>query len=161
MIGKAKKARKGRKPDKSKTFRQKKQYKRKAELKKQCKDTIRKKGVRKAVRLPPGEDLDDWLAINTVHFFNQINLLYGAVMEECTVQSCPTMSSGDGYEYLWADDSSKKPRRVCAPKYIDLLVDWVQSKLDDETLFPPTDDIPFPIDRYRPTVKKIFRRLFR
>ncbi|PWA76849.1 MOB kinase activator-like 1A [Artemisia annua] len=28
------------------------------------------------MRLPPGKDLNEWLAINAVDFFNQVNLLY-------------------------------------------------------------------------------------
>jgi hypothetical protein len=28
-----------------------------------------------AVKLPEGEDRDEWVAVNTVDFFNQINML--------------------------------------------------------------------------------------
>jgi hypothetical protein len=34
-------------------------------------------------------------------FFNRINLLYGVVTEFCTDESCPTMTGGPKYEYLW------------------------------------------------------------
>ena len=30
-----------------------------------------------AVELPKDEDLNEWLAINTIEFYNDINLLYG------------------------------------------------------------------------------------
>jgi hypothetical protein len=41
------------------------------------------------------------------------------------------------YEYLWADgDTIKKPIRVSAPEYVDYLMTWVQSILDDESIFP-------------------------
>jgi hypothetical protein len=51
-----------------------------------------------------------WLAVNTVDFFNEISLLYGTITEFCTVQSCPVMSAGPNFEYLWADNVKiKKP----------------------------------------------------
>jgi hypothetical protein len=40
------------------------------------------------------------------------------------------------YEYLWQDETMKKPIRCSAPEYVDHLMTWVQSKLDDETIFP-------------------------
>lgn len=36
-------------------------------------------GLAVAVRLPLGEDRNEWLAVHCVDFFAQINLLYGAV----------------------------------------------------------------------------------
>lgn len=80
--------------------------------------------IRSAVALPPNEDFNEWLATNTVDFFNevrvgnctlapvgattgpidtllwcalratvQINLLYGAIVEFCTKESCPVMKA--------------------------------------------------------------------
>ena len=54
--------------------------------------------LRLAVMLPEGEDLNEWIAVNTVDFFNQINMLYGTITEFCTEQSCPVMSAGPKYE---------------------------------------------------------------
>ena len=34
--------------------------------------------------------------------------------------------------------------QVSAPEYVDKLMEWIQSKLDNEQLFPPTTDVPFP-----------------
>jgi len=71
------------------------------------------------------------------------------------------MGAGPKYEYLWADGVNiKKPIKVSAPEYADYLMTWVQNQLEDETLFPVSDDIPFP-KRFRDTVKNIFKRLFR
>ena len=36
--------------------------------------------------------------MNTVDFFNQINMLYGTITEFCTEQSCTVMSAGPKYE---------------------------------------------------------------
>ena len=82
--------------------------------------------LRLAVKLPEGEDVDEWIAVNTVDFFNQINMLYGTITEFCTEDGCPIMSAGPKYEYHWADGQTvKKPIKCSAPKYIDYLMTWV------------------------------------
>jgi len=41
------------------------------------------------------------------------------------------------YEYRWADGVTiKKPIEVSAPKYVEYLMDWIESQLDDESIFP-------------------------
>ncbi len=138
---------------------------------------------------PPNEDLNEWLAVNSmmmmiyfgarlwwyslllcavwfvicaaVDFFNQVNLLYGSITEFCTAQTCEVMSAGPKYEYQWADgDAVKKPMRLSAPEYMDRLMTWVQSVLDDEHVFPSRVDVPFP-KQFLQHVRNIFRRLFR
>lgn len=51
--------------------------------------------LRKVVKLPDGEDENEWLAVNMVDFYNQVNLLYGAITEFCSPQSCPEMKATD------------------------------------------------------------------
>lgn len=47
------------------------------------------------------------------------------------------MSGGPRFEYLWEDgDKYKKPTPFPAPQYIALLMDWVESQINNETLFP-------------------------
>ena len=150
--------------DSSKTFRPKKnipegthQY----ELMKHAAATLGSGNLRLAVKLPEGEDLNEWVAVNTVDFFNQINMLYGTVSEYCTAESCPIMSAGPRYEYHWADGQSvKKPIKCSAPKYMDYLMGWVQEQLDDESVFPSKVGVPFP-KNFMNTAKTIHKRLFR
>lgn len=48
------------------------------------------------------------------------------------------------YEYRWADGVQiKKPIEVSAPKYVEFLMDWIESQLDDESIFPQRLGIPF------------------
>eukprot|EP01089_Gocevia_fonbrunei_P019625 TRINITY_DN700_c0_g1_i1.p1 TRINITY_DN700_c0_g1~~TRINITY_DN700_c0_g1_i1.p1 ORF type:complete len:220 (-),score=44.95 TRINITY_DN700_c0_g1_i1:50-709(-) len=150
--------------DKNKTFRPKKHIQhgtKRYELHKHAKATLGSGNLRLAVALPEREDLNEWLAVNTVDFFNQINLLYGSITEFCTPKSCPVMSAGPKYEYLWADgEKIKKPIKVSAPEYVDYLMTWVQGILDNENIFPSRVDVPFP-KNFQIVVKNIFKRLFR
>lgn len=131
------------------------------ELMKHAETTLGSGNLREAVALPEGEDLNEWLAVNTFDFFNQINMLYGTITEFCTDESCPVMSAGPKYEYRWADGvQHKKPVKMTAPQYVDALMTWVQSQLDDENLFPSKIGVPFPRS-FQQTVKNIFKRLFR
>jgi MOB kinase activator 1 len=75
--------------------------------------TLGSGSLRKAVKLPEGEDLNEWLAVNgttsiaegrkkrgtnlrtVVDFYNQINLLYGSITEFCSPQTCPEMKATD------------------------------------------------------------------
>lgn len=99
--------------------------------------------------------------MNTVDFFNEISLLYGTVTEFCTPSSCPVMSAGPSYEYLWADGIRvKKPIKVSAPEYVDLLMSWVETQLNDENIFPLQLGTPFP-KNFKQIVMAIFKRLFR
>ncbi|KAJ3231714.1 hypothetical protein HDU81_003557 [Chytriomyces hyalinus] len=90
--------------------------------------------LRQAVSLPQGEDINEWLASNLTDFYNQVNLLYGSLTQFCTPETCPTMSAGPKFDYLWADSSLfKKPIRLSAPEYIDTLLTSIQTALDDES----------------------------
>lgn len=116
----------------------------KQELLKHIETTLGSGNLREAVALPEGEDLNEWLAVNTFDFFNQINMLYGTITEFCTSETCPIMSGGPNYEYRWADGVKiKKPLKLSAPEYVDALMTWVQSQLDDEAIFPSKIGLTF------------------
>jgi len=151
--------------DKKKTFRPKKKFQpgtMKYSLHKQAQASLNSGiNLRQVVKLPKGEDFNDWLAVHVVDFFNRINLIYGTVCEQCSKESCPTMSGGAKFEYLWQDGIKyKKPVHLPAPQYIALLMDWVETQINDEALFPVTTDIPFP-KTFQPQCKKILTRLYR
>lgn len=117
--------------------------------------------LRDAVKLPFGEDLNDWIAVHVVDFFNRINLIYGTISEYCDSTSCPTMSGGARFEYLWADgDKYKKPTVLPAPQYVSLLLDWIESQINNENIFPVSTNVPFP-KTFIPLSRKILTRLFR
>jgi len=149
--------------NKNKTFKPLKAHpsEKKHKLSEYAKATLGSGNMHSAVVLPKGEDLNEWLAVNTVDFFNEISLLYGTITEFCTPSTCAVMSAGPQYEYLWADGVKvKNPIKVSAPEYVDLLMSWVETQLNDENIFPLQLGTPFPKDFVK-TVKVIFKRLFR
>jgi hypothetical protein len=151
--------------DTGRTFRPKKKFQPgtlKYSLHKQAQASLNSGiNLRTVVQLPKGEDFNDWVAVHVVDFFNRINLIYGTVCEQCTDTSCPTMSGGPKFEYLWQDGVKfKKPAHLPANQYITLLMDWIESQINDESIFPVTTDVPFP-KTFQPVCKKILTRLYR
>ena len=72
-----------------------------------------------------------------------------------------TMNAGPKYKYLWADgEVIRKPIKCTAPEYMEYLMNWIQTKMDDPFVFPEEPGVPFGED-FVPTVKSIFKRLFR
>ncbi|KAG7664273.1 MOB1 [[Candida] subhashii] len=122
-----------------------------------------------AVKLPIDEDVNEWLAIHVVDFYNQINMLYGAITEFCSPLTCPRMIATEEYEYLWQEQQSqqdasssspKRPISLPACEYIENLMNWVQGFFDNENIFPSKTGAPFP-QQFPQLVKTIFKRLFR
>lgn len=50
-----------------------------------------------AVELPNGEDMNEWLAVNAIEFYNEISIMYGTLTEYCTKETCPIMSAGQKF----------------------------------------------------------------
>ena len=44
------------------------------------------------VKCPPGEDLNEWIAVHAVDFFNRISLIYGTLTDNCNATTCPSMT---------------------------------------------------------------------
>lgn len=125
--------------------------------------TLGSGSLRQAVVLPEGEDVNEWVAVHVVDFYNQLNMLYGTITEFCSPKTCPRMIATEEYEYLWQDSNSaqfKKPTKMSAPEYVEQLMNWVQGFIDDETIFPTQSGVPF--SKYSPHVfRNILKRLFR
>lgn len=117
--------------------------------------------IKELVPLPPSIDLNEWIATNTLAFFNQVDLLYGTVSEKCTVTSCPTMSAPGAAIYLWHDDKGKKITKtnVSAPQYIDYVMTCCHKYIHDDAVFPTKYGMTFP-PTFMTTVRKIFKLLF-
>eukprot|EP01029_Cantina_marsupialis_P008175 TRINITY_DN1944_c3_g1_i1.p1 TRINITY_DN1944_c3_g1~~TRINITY_DN1944_c3_g1_i1.p1 ORF type:complete len:228 (+),score=33.80 TRINITY_DN1944_c3_g1_i1:38-685(+) len=150
--------------DHKKTFKPQKSHKKgsqREKLHRVAEATLGSGDMSIAVCLPAGENIDEWIAVNTVDFFNEINLLFGTISEFCTAKTCPVMSAGSSFQYLWADGSKiKTPIKVPANEYVDLLMTWCDGQLSCEELFPTRLDQSFP-PKFVEKVKPIYKRLFR
>jgi len=113
----------------------------------------------KAVKLPDGEDLNEWLAVTTVQLFEAVNKIYGICAEYklCTDESCSAMTAGPKFTYLWM---YKKPTKVTAPTYIKEALTACSTSIDDPKIFPIEDGEKFP-KNFLKIIKLIFKRLFR
>ncbi|XP_030428380.1 MOB kinase activator 3C isoform X3 [Gopherus evgoodei] len=127
--------------NKDKTFRPRKKFEpgtQRFELYKKAQASL-KSGLdlKTVVQLPPGENINDWIAVHVVDFFNRINLIYGTMSEFCTEKSCPIMSGGLKYEYRWQDDHKyKRPTKLSAPQYMCMLMEWIEMLINNEDIFP-------------------------
>ncbi|KAA8569180.1 hypothetical protein EYC84_000849 [Monilinia fructicola] len=101
--------------------------------------------LRKVVKLPEGEDENEWLAVNMVDFYNHINLLYGSITEFCSPQSCPEMKATDECLHQLT---------------LNILMAWVQASIDNETVFPSRIGVPFP-KGFSTMIKQVFKRMYR
>lgn len=122
--------------------------------------TLGSQDLGQQVKLPEGASEDEWLAIHTLDFFNELNLFAGAIADMCTPETCPTMSAG-AFSFLWADGQEyKQPTKMSAPKYMQILLTWVDRQLADESFLPVQPGAEFPKD-YRKGIRVIYKRLFR
>eukprot|EP00817_Percolomonadidae_sp_ATCC50343_P004228 CAMPEP_0117420606 /NCGR_PEP_ID=MMETSP0758-20121206/1902_1 /TAXON_ID=63605 /ORGANISM="Percolomonas cosmopolitus, Strain AE-1 (ATCC 50343)" /LENGTH=210 /DNA_ID=CAMNT_0005202307 /DNA_START=38 /DNA_END=670 /DNA_ORIENTATION=+ len=116
--------------------------------------------LNEAVKTPVDIEEEEWLAVNTIDFFKTTNMLYGSISEFCTDETCPCMNAGD-IVYFWVDPPKiKKPVKVTAPQYINNLMNSIEDKINDTSLFPEDDREKFP-KKFHKEVKNIFRRMFR
>lgn len=124
--------------------------------------TLGSEGVlNQAVKLPKGENENEWLAVHVVDFYNQINMLYGTITEFCSPETCPRMIATNEYEYLWAYEKGKSPVSVSAPRYVECLMRWCQDQFDNELIFPSRKDGVFPDRFIDKVIIPMLRRLFR
>jgi hypothetical protein len=64
-------------------------------LKQHIEHTLGSGTIEQAVKLPRGEEPNEWVAVNTVFFYNALNVLYQVLDDTlCTEQRCPVMSAG-------------------------------------------------------------------
>lgn len=109
------------------------------------------------VTLPHGVDYSEWLATNTISFFEHVNILYGCVTESCQSGNCTSLVGSSSLPYQWIDDKGKKCK-CSASQYIDYIMSFSQKHVHDETVFPTKYGNLFP-NSFEATVKKIHRLL--
>jgi hypothetical protein len=91
-------------------------------------------------------------------YFDQINVIYGAIAEFCTPHTCSTMSAPCNSQFYWLDEKGKKCK-YSASQYIDTILTYSAKLLSDEQLFPTQPGHLFPAN-FEQLVKKIHKHLF-
>lgn len=91
-------------------------------------------------------------------FFDQINVLFGAIAEQCTLQSCSTMNGPNNSQFFWLDEKGKKIK-YSASQYIDTSLTHISKITSDESLFPIQQGYQFP-SNFESLVKRIHKYLF-
>lgn len=114
--------------------------------------------ILRLVKLQSSIDYHEWLAFNTKMYFDQINVLYGAIADNCTLQTCPTMSAPANTVFHWLDEKNKK-FKYSASQYIDTVLTYAAKTISDETLFPTKVGHPFPA-HFEQLVKKVHKHYF-
>jgi hypothetical protein len=113
----------------------------------------------KLVKLQDLIDTNEWLAFNTKMYFDQINVVYGAIADHCTLQTCPQMNGGQtNQQFFWLDEKGKK-LKYSAPQYIDQCLTYCSKIISDEHLFPTKIGSQFP-GTFESLVKKIHKYLY-
>ena len=122
---------------------------------------VKTSDLQNAVKLPEGGCKQHWIATHTKDFYKMTHVLFGSITEFCTDKTCPVMSCGRRYEYLWKDKREfRKVTRVSAPQYVELFMAWAEEMMGDEEAFPTTEGVQYPKDFIK-NVSNIFKRLFR
>ncbi|KAL7878530.1 hypothetical protein AOLI_G00095040 [Acnodon oligacanthus] len=109
--------------------------------------------------LPHDLDQQEWMAFNTISFFQNTTLLSSALSEFCTLTTCPTASGPGNKVYEWTDENGRK-LKCSAPLYTDYAMSYIQELITDENVFPTRADAQFP-PGFMFLVQKVFLLLFR
>lgn len=122
---------------------------------------------REEVKLPKGQDVNDWIAKHLSELINEVSMLFSLMTEFCTEKSCPKMTAGNGYKYLWSEEieNEKGEKKIVtydlpATSYINNLISWIKSCIDDTDLFPVSPNASYP-PNFISIVKSMMKRLFR
>lgn len=107
--------------------------------------------------LPKFVAVNEWVAINVYDFFTNVNSFYGVLSEFCTSQTCPRMNIGPGRDCLWIDQN-RKQLPLAAPTYIDYVMSWVQSLVENEEVFPTKSGRDF-LPNFPSQIKLVYRLL--
>ncbi|ETO23159.1 Mob1/phocein family protein [Reticulomyxa filosa] len=79
----------------------------------------------------------EWISVHIVKFYNELSLLWNILYPFCTPEQCPRMTCDGKTTYLWPLLSTHESVPVSAGKYVDLVFEMTEEKINNPTLFPP------------------------
>lgn len=71
-----------------------------------------------------------------VDFFTEIRLIWDIVCEVGVGNFEAGRGFPPGFEYRWADSKSKTPITCSGPQYVQYAINWIESEINNENLFP-------------------------
>lgn len=113
--------------------------------------------LHEAIKLPGSKMLNEWLAFHVQDLFKHVNKACGTLTQFCTPQTCPKMTAGPKFQWVWTDETGVC--EVTAPQYTDAILTWLQIQLDDDELFPNKLGPSFPAD-FHDQVKLMMYKMF-
>ncbi|KAK8791868.1 hypothetical protein WA158_005245 [Blastocystis sp. Blastoise] len=116
--------------------------------------------IRASIQCPQQYSVNQWIYIQTKEFIEEIKLIYESISSVCTLTSCPEMTAGPHFTYLWTDKNLKTSIRTSACDYINMLFTWIGENMDTKEYMNCVNDNVFPQD-YMDLMKIIYKRLFR
>jgi len=104
-------------------------------------DEVEKKRKEEMLLPPKHSTLIDWLILNTRDFYSLFqNFFLAEIRKDCTEKTCPRMSAGPTYEYLWAEGACRKnPTHLPAFVYIQRVCLWAEHAIRMLQNSLPTD----------------------
>lgn len=85
------------------------------------------------------------IATNVVDFMNELSALHEQIWEEAKERyTKPGEGFPPGFEYRWHFAGEKEPRACSSPEYMELVFEWVDNQINDDTIFPIEDHQTFP-----------------
>ena len=110
------------------------------------------------IAIPDGVEINDWLAFNTIGFYNQLFLIYIPISKKCTDQTCPEMTAGLQRQYLWQDEGKTNFINISAPQYISNTFKMIEKYIKDPKYFPEDENLHYSND-FESVIKKIHEKL--
>jgi MOB kinase activator 1 len=91
-----------------------------------------------AVVRPHGVESNEWLAMNTIDFCNEVTMLCSLVSDAwADLSHQPGEGFPNGVEYRWSGGVTTSTPIRCTPcEYVEYVLDWIEVQLEDPKLFP-------------------------
>mmetsp|Transcript_32458 Transcript_32458/g.39952 ORF Transcript_32458/g.39952 Transcript_32458/m.39952 type:complete len:174 (-) Transcript_32458:1488-2009(-) len=116
--------------------------------------------LKEAIKCPPAEDMNEWIAANTFDFLNEVNILWGNCIDPEAHNRYLEPGSGfpKGVTYRWSNDQDN----LTAPEYVEIALIWVDDQCSNQDIFPDTEkeEVKYPEDFVDNYVKEIFKKTF-
>lgn len=122
---------------------------------------LRSDNLKEAIKCPPNEDVNEWIAANTFDLTNELNILWNILPPAAHKKySEPGSGFPKGVKYRWDKVNSS----LTSEEYVDIALTWIQDQCENPDIFPDVESdrsLKYPEDYIEGYVKKIYVKFFR